>query len=67
MYRRRRGCERYELVRVGSGDGDWVEGPEAIEDSPRASKRMVHRVLLVQHHADGDRERVLVQNRIRFR
>ena len=67
MDRRRHAAERLELVWVRGGDGGRFEGAEAAVDLVPAAERVLHAVLLVEHHPDQQGERVLVEDAVGVR
>jgi hypothetical protein len=64
---RRRRAQRLELVRVGRCDGRGVERAEPGQDLPATSEGVLHSILLIQHHPQDDRDRVLVENGVSLR
>src|SRR4029453_8464145 len=55
-------AQRLELVRIGCRDCCRVQRAEPAEHLPAAPEGVLHSVLLIQHHAEHDCERVLVEN-----
>ena len=60
--RRRLAAQLLERLRVGGRDRRGLEGAEATEHLPAAAERVLHAVLLVQHHAHHECKRVFVKN-----
>src|SRR5690606_23335798 len=54
-----------ELVRVGVGDGARVERAESPADLERAGERDLHGHLLVEQHAEQEREGVVLEEAVR--
>ncbi len=67
MYRRPFRTQGGELVRVVVGDLGGVEAAHPVGDLLRAGERGFHRNLLIEQHADQQREWVGSEQRIRGR
>src|SRR3954451_21390525 len=57
--RRRRGAQRLELRRIRRRDRRGIEAAEPVEPLGRPTEGVLHGVLLVEHHADQQRERAV--------
>jgi hypothetical protein len=59
-----RGTQCLERLGVRGGDRRRLEAAEPVEHLGRTAERVLHGVLLVEHHPDEQRERAVVEHRV---
>jgi len=64
VHRRGPRDERGELLRVGLGDPGGVQVTEPVLQDRRAAEGLLHRDLLVEQHAEQQRQRIAAQQRV---